>query len=136
MMGTWIAGAVASVAVAGAGEWRIDWHSIDGGGRMMTQGSGLSLSGTVGQSDAGGVMTGQGLELTGGFWGATAVEIGSLPGDCDGDGDIDLADYGCFANCVGGPDVTVDGDCGTFDFDGDQDVDFADWGGFQVAFTG
>lgn len=59
-----------------------------------------------------------------------------IPGDCDGDGDIDLADYACFSNCVTGPDGSIGTDCGTFDLDNDADVDLLDWQRFQAIFTG
>jgi len=53
-------------AVAAA-EYTIDWHTVDGGGRMSSTGGDLELSGTIGQPDAG-VMSGGDLELVGGFW--------------------------------------------------------------------
>jgi hypothetical protein len=59
------------------------------------------------------------------------------PGDCDGDGDVDLADFGefqlCFTGPVGGP---VDEACDCANFDADGDVDLADFASFQLAFTG
>jgi hypothetical protein len=45
------------------------WWTVDGGGGT-TGGSGYTLSGTAGQSDAG-VLTGGGYTLAGGFWGGT-----------------------------------------------------------------
>ncbi len=42
------------------------WHSADGGGGMST-GGGYVLRGTIGQPDAG-ILTGDGITLTGGFW--------------------------------------------------------------------
>ena len=60
-----------------------------------------------------------------------------LPGDSDGDGAIDLDDFGEFPACVtgpsGGPPLP---DCFTFDFDGDEDVDLFDFAAFQASFTG
>jgi len=43
------------------------WHTIDGGGGTSTGGV-YSVSGTRGQPDAGGPMTGGPFSLTGGFW--------------------------------------------------------------------
>ena len=62
--------------------------------------------------------------------------LGALPGDDDGDGDVDLADFAAFNACVTGPGGLADTDCTPFDFDEDLDVDFADFGSFHLAFTG
>lgn len=40
-----------------------------------------------------------------------------IPGDADGDGDVDFADYLALEACLHGPDVTVTGDCTTFQLD-------------------
>ena len=53
-------------ASARAQNYSIDWHTIDGGGGTST-GSVYSVSGTIGQSDAGS-MSGGGYSLDGGFW--------------------------------------------------------------------
>jgi len=45
----------------------IDWHTIDGGGGTSTGGV-YSVSGTIGQPDAGGPMTNGRYSVTGGFW--------------------------------------------------------------------
>ena len=58
------------MALAGAAQaqpFQIDWYTIDSGGGVSAGGS-FELAGTIGQHDAGGPMTGSGLELTGGFW--------------------------------------------------------------------
>ena len=47
--------------------YAIDWFTIDGGGGTSTGGA-YSLSGTIGQPDAG-RMTGASYALDGGFWG-------------------------------------------------------------------
>ncbi len=67
---------------------------------------------------------------------APAEPVMVIPGDCDDDGDVDLADYVCFRSCVSGPDDTASADCDDVDFDSDNDVDLIDWGRFQAAFTG
>ena len=63
-----------------------------------------------------------------------------IPGDFDGDRDVDVADYNAFMACVSlgnGPNVTILGTgCETRDLDGDQDVDLSDFGIFQACFTG
>src|SRR5437899_1308639 len=53
--------------------YNIDWFTIDGGGGTSTGGV-YSVSGTIGQPDAG-VMSGGSYSLAGGFW----AIIGVLP---------------------------------------------------------
>jgi hypothetical protein len=58
--------------------YSIDWFTIDGGGGTSTGGV-YSLSGTIGQPDAG-RMTGASYALDGGFWGFVgAVQTGGAP---------------------------------------------------------
>ena len=67
-----LAGLVLCVArIAGAQNYAIDWYSIDGGGGTSTNGQ-FSLSGTIGQPDAG-HMSGGSFTLDGGFWGIVAA---------------------------------------------------------------
>jgi hypothetical protein len=47
--------------------YQLPWWTVDGGGASPTGGSGYSLSGTIGQPDAG-TLTGGGYSLSGGFW--------------------------------------------------------------------
>ena len=47
--------------------YKIDWYTVDGGGGTSTGGV-YSLSGTIGQPDAG-TLTGGNFVLDGGFWG-------------------------------------------------------------------
>jgi hypothetical protein len=49
----------------------IDWSTIDGGGGTSTGGV-FTVSGTIGQPDAG-TMSGGGFTLSGGFWGIVAA---------------------------------------------------------------
>ena len=104
----------------------LSWFSVDGGGDMFTTGGGgvFELSGTIGQPEAGVVMSGGPFEMTGGFWpGAIG---GSIPcaGDLDGDGDTDLADLGILLADFG---CASPGPC-PGDLDGDGDTDLADLG--------
>ena len=65
--------------LAAAQNFSIDWHTIDGGGGTSTGGV-YSVSGTIGQSDAGGPMTGGPYSLVGGFWALPiAVQSSNAP---------------------------------------------------------
>jgi hypothetical protein len=57
---------------ASAQSYTINWYKIAGGGGTSTNGQ-YFVSGTIGQQDAGGPMTGGGYSLTGGFWSLIAV---------------------------------------------------------------
>ena len=52
-------------------QYSIDWSTIDGGGGTSTGGV-YSVSGTIGQPDAG-MMSGGNYTLQGGFWGVVAA---------------------------------------------------------------
>ena len=52
-------------------QYTIDWHTIDGGGGTSTGGV-YSVSGTIGQPDAG-KMSGGNYTIDGGFWGIIAA---------------------------------------------------------------
>jgi hypothetical protein len=61
------------------GQYSIDWSTIDGGGGTSTGGV-YSVSGTIGQPDAGGPMTNGQYSVTGGFWALpTAVQVTGAP---------------------------------------------------------
>ena len=64
--------ALLGVTSARAQSYSIDWFTIDGGGGTSTGGV-YSVSGTLGQPDAGGPMTGGTFSLTGGFWSLLSV---------------------------------------------------------------
>lgn len=110
----------------------IDWHSIDGGGVMFATGGGLELGGTLGQHDAGPVLSGGNLELVGGFWAvAAAVPPSPCPGDFNGDGLVALDDLTALLSNFG----TLSG--ATFaqgDGDGDGDIDLTDLTGLLSVF--
>ena len=64
--------------VAFSQTYSIDWFTIDGGGGTSTGGV-YSVSGTIGQPDAG-VMSGGNYTLQGGFWGvAVAIQTEGAP---------------------------------------------------------
>jgi hypothetical protein len=64
-------------AQASAQSFNIDWFTIDGGGGTSV-GDSYSLSGSIGQSDAG-TMSGGGFSLEGGFWAVAAVQTPGAP---------------------------------------------------------
>jgi hypothetical protein len=55
-----------------AQNYSIDWYKLAGGGGTSSKGQ-YVVSGTIGQHDAGGPMTGGNYSLTGGFWSLIAV---------------------------------------------------------------
>src|SRR5260370_664203 len=66
ILGLWLC-----AAAVRAQSYNIDWFSIDGGGGTSTGGV-FSVSGTIGQPDAG-HMSGGSFTLEGGFWGIIAA---------------------------------------------------------------
>jgi hypothetical protein len=72
-MKTWFQIVAALVAFSGLAQaqFAIDWHTIDGGGGTSSGGS-YSLSGTIGQPDAG-TLSDNNYTLQGGFWPAIIV---------------------------------------------------------------
>jgi hypothetical protein len=64
--------AVLLLAAASAQNYSMDWYKISGGGGTSTGGV-YTVSGTIGQHDAGGPLTGGGYSLTGGFWALISV---------------------------------------------------------------
>jgi hypothetical protein len=55
-----------------AQSYTIDWYKVSGGGGTST-GATYQVSGTIGQPDAGGAMTGGSYSLIGGFWSLISV---------------------------------------------------------------
>jgi hypothetical protein len=71
--------AMALTSTALAQSYSIDWYTIDGGGGTSTGGV-YSVSGTIGQPDAGGPMTNGQYSVTGGFWTLpTAIQVIGAP---------------------------------------------------------
>lgn len=69
----------------------------------------------------------------------SAALTGLLPGvfgDFDCDNDVDVDDYGQFAECLTGPGAVFSLGCGAGDSDGDGDVDMDDAGQFMLVFDG
>lgn len=72
--------------------------------------------------------------------GTSVDEVGCplvSPGDFDGDGDVDLTDFGAFAACFNGPNRAPAPACTvSADIDLDGDVDLTDFGVFASCFNG
>ena len=64
-------------AISFAQSYSIDWYKVADGGGTSTNGQ-YSLSGTIGQHDASGPMTGGSYSLTGGFW--SLISVVQTPG--------------------------------------------------------
>src|SRR6266487_2900088 len=63
----------ANMTSLNAQSYSIDWFTVDGGGGTSTGGV-YSVSGTIGQPDAG-KMSGGNFTVDGGFWGITAAVL-------------------------------------------------------------
>jgi hypothetical protein len=61
-----------------AQSYSIDWYQIAGGGGTSSNGQ-YTVSGTIGQHEAGGAMTGGNYSLIGGFWALYAVNTAGAP---------------------------------------------------------
>ncbi len=57
-----------------------------------------------------------------------------VPGDFDGDRDVDLDDWRGGQDCMKGPQSPIEAQCRRLDLDLDGDVDLEDYAGFMVAF--
>ncbi len=59
---------------------------------------------------------------------------GSIPGDCDNNGFVDLTDFAGFTLAAQGPDCAGSGNCRCYDLNADGCVNLADFAALQVAF--
>ena len=64
--------------VSFAQSYSIDWYKISGGGGTSSNGQYI-VSGTIGQPDASGAMSGGQYSVTGGFWSLFAVQTPGAP---------------------------------------------------------
>lgn len=67
-----VAGFLGAISCAHAQSYAINWYKVAGGGGTSTSAT-YTVSGTIGQPDASGAMTGGNYSLTGGFWSLIAV---------------------------------------------------------------
>ncbi len=117
----------ASTLGAGAAEAQlaINWYTIDGGGGTSTSAT-FSLSGTIGQPDAG-IMSGNPFAVSGGFW-AGVASSNPCPADFNTDGTVDFFDYLDFVDSFSANDPAAD-------FNQDGVTDFFDYLDFVDAFS-
>jgi len=81
MLGVLLVAFVAPSARAqSGGTFEITSYTIDGGGVVDASGGVFTLSGTIGQPDAGPIQSGGVFEVAGGFW-PTAIAIETCPAD-------------------------------------------------------
>lgn len=59
-----------------------------------------------------------------------------VPGDQDGDSDVDMDDFGAFQACLSGPGAMVGSPCLWADLENDGDVDSLDLAKFRACFSG
>ena len=57
-----------------------------------------------------------------------------VPGDINGDRDVDIADFQVFVDCMIGPELTYGAGCAGADIEGDWDVDLRDFAELQTSF--
>ena len=131
---TLLLGAGATLALAHtalAQSIAIPWYTIDCGGGTSTSAS-LSLTGTIGQPDAGTALVSPRIYVLGGFWGATSGRLPGCVADFDDgsgtgtpDGGVTLDDLLYFLVLYGNGDVRADIDdgSGTGTHDGGVTID-------------
>src|SRR6185295_12971024 len=115
-------GASLAAAIASAANGQtlsIPWYTIDCGGGTSTSAS-LSLTGTIGQPDAGVVLASPRIYVLGGFWGATTGRRPGCVADFDDgtntgtpDGGVTLDDLLYYLVLYGNGNVRADIDDGT-----------------------
>ena len=121
--------ACTTLALAGpsGGSFEITWYTIDAGGTNNASGGNFSLSGTIGQPDAGAVMTGGQFSLAGGFW--PGVSNGpACPADLTGDGNLNFFDVSAFLTAYNAMDPVAD-------FNNDGNFNFFDVSAFLTAYN-
>jgi hypothetical protein len=74
---TLILGLLLACSISRAQSYSINWYKVAGGGGTSTNGQ-YSLSGTIGQPDASGALSGGGYTVVGGFW--SLISVVQTPG--------------------------------------------------------
>jgi hypothetical protein len=73
-----LAAALLLPAAAAAQNFSINWYKVSGGGGVSTNGV-ITVAATIGQPDAGPVLSDGYYSLTGGFWSLIAVQTPGAP---------------------------------------------------------
>ena len=129
----------AGPVTATAQSFSMDWYTIDGGGGRTSDGT-FELNGTIGQPDAGPVMTGGNFELAGGF-GVGQNHLPIILGDANDDGVLNNLDIAWFVLALVDPSAyqamfpDVDPDV-VLDMNGDGVFNNLDIAGFVAALLG
>jgi len=116
--------------------WQLDLH---GTGSYIIQYDGRFPSPEDGDIDGDGI--GNACDLCPSTLGGVEVDhtgCSLIPGDFDGDGDIDLSDLSDFGLCLSGPSIPHDGSppCMAIDGDLDKDADLKDLSRYLLCFSG
>ena len=77
VLGAWMLVLLFASGSACAQSYSIDWYKVSGGGGTSTGGT-YTVSGTIGQHDASGAMSGGNYSVTGGFW--SLINVVQTPG--------------------------------------------------------
>ncbi|MBO6740428.1 MAG: hypothetical protein JJ916_11265 [Phycisphaerales bacterium] len=101
--------ALTAAALAGpsGGSFEITWYTIDAGGTNNASGGDFTLSGTIGQPDAGAEMTGGQFSLSGGFW-PGVNNAPACPADLNNDGMLNFFDVSAFLTAYNAMDPAAD----------------------------
>ncbi len=83
-------GAALALAAPARAQLSLTWYTVDGGGGTSS-GGGFTLTGTIGQPDAG-AMAGGTFTLAGGFW-AVLAGPPPCPADFNHDGVVNSQDF-------------------------------------------
>ena len=104
-----LAAAIVATALTAshAQQFDLSWYSIDGGGVIGSTDGQFTMSSTIGQPDAGAVMTGGGFEMIGGFWAGAGPSCACVS-DLNADGLRNGGDIQDFIECLltAGPNCT------------------------------
>jgi hypothetical protein len=101
----------ALLPTAAHAQFQIDWYTIDGGGGTSSGGA-FSLTGTIGQPDAG-TANGGTFQCLGGFWGGGGVPCYA---NCDASTNqpvLNVADFTCFLQKYAAGDLSANCDGST-----------------------
>ncbi len=87
-------GAMLALTAPTRAQMQLSWYTIDAGGGTSSAG-GFTLTGTIGQHDAG-RMAGEAFEVRGGFWSALGAPPPPCPADYNSDGFVTGDDFDSF----------------------------------------